>query len=695
MPQGGQNESDTPSLSDGSRKRSKPHEQAAPADNDNQMDEDIPKGEEDEGEWQTVTRPRKKAKKLPKPGKSYPSITFSPKARLQSKLNLSQLRDLITYIYADGPAPVWCAVGHRPEFRKIVALMVPGLEGDMFNKDVSLATFNETAKERQGRFEAPSDDFYPRELKKEELPQELQPFADLFPHLWPVKAPGDDRHSKLNSPLQAFLTVANKKDQNGNRGGSSKSGKDSSSAWKNERTRITEFLASEDELEDNGYLVHPAILPEGAARDTFTLPEGWVITKVDKLSDGTVPESEIESGSVTAGRNILALDCEMCLTGENEFSLTRISLVDWSGETILDELVKPDKPITDYLTRFSGITEEMLAPVTTTLRDIQTRLLDLLTPQTILLGHSLESDTKAMQISHPFIVDTSMLYPHPRGPPLKSSLKYLAQKYLNREIQKAGADGHNSIEDAKTCLDLVKQKCEKGKLWGTSESQGENLFRRLARAGTAYKSQGGDSAKGGLEVGKTSAAVDWGDPSKGAGAGATHQIGCKNDDEVADGIIRAVKGDEDGLEIRGGGVDFVFGRMREVEALQGWWNQNRIDNSNSDGGPPPELVLDYDNIVDEGKKKTELESALGRLSERLQRIHDALPPCTAFIVFTGTGDPKDLSRLQQMHSRWKKEYNTPGSKWSELSIQWTETDNLALREALKRARCGIGFIGVK
>jgi len=94
----------------------------------------------------------------------------------------------------------------------------------------------------------------------------------------------------------------------------------------------------------------------------------------------------------------------------------------------------------------------MLAPVTTTLSDIQKKLLSILHPRTILIGHSLNSDLTALKITHPFIIDTALLYPHPRGPPLKSSLKWLAKKYLNREIQKGhgttgpGA-GHDSSED--------------------------------------------------------------------------------------------------------------------------------------------------------------------------------------------------------------------------------------------------------
>ncbi|TFB04407.1 hypothetical protein CCMA1212_003537 [Trichoderma ghanense] len=666
--------------SEGSLKRCSPH------DTDDKMDSQAE-------EWQTVTHARKKPKKMPRPGKGgYPALNFSSSARLQSMLNLNGLRDIVTYIFADGTAPHWISVMHRPQFRKIVAIMVPGLEEALFKEGVDYAMFNELrdayvdGDENGSAFSARSpDDYYPRKLDKETLPEPLKPFADMFPHLWPVKTPGDEKHGKLNSPLATFLTAPPPKEKTSQKGGVKPAREPQ--GWKNERTRITEFLASAEELTENGYLIHPALLPEGQRRDEFVAPEGWVITRVGKLEDGNVPEAEVEQGSITAGREILALDCEMCMTGESEFSLTRISLVDWDGNVVLDEMVKPDKPIIDYVTRFSGITEEMLAPVTTTLRDIQQKLLEILHPRTILVGHSLESDTKAIQLAHPFIVDTSIIYPHPRGAPLKSSLKWLAQKYLSREIQKGGALGHNSIEDAKTCLDLVKQKCEKGKLWGASDSQGENLFRRLARAGTAYKAQGGDAALGGIEVGKTSAAVDWGDPSKGLGAGATHQLGCKSDEEVTSNVIRAVLGDEDGSVIKAGGVDFVWGRMRELEALQGWWNKNMPD-------------LDADalqdaNSADSSPSSSPLEQALARLTERLVRIHAALPPCTAFIVYSGSGDPRRMAQLQQMHAQWRREYNTPGKKWDELSVKWTDVEEQALKRAVQKARAGVGFLGVK
>ncbi|KAL7628607.1 hypothetical protein AAE478_000122 [Parahypoxylon ruwenzoriense] len=630
--------------------------------------------------WQAVdnrsSKKAKKEKKIPAPtSTNYPSINFNHNAKLQSKITLDSLRSLILYIFAEGVAPQWVAISQRPQFRKIVAIMVPGLEEAMFKQDVDFATYNDTPLdlEQRPRVLTSPDDYYPRLLKKDELPQILKGFADMFPHLWPVKTPGNEKYGTIRSPLYTMLTAPGEKTKEEKSQKGIQPAKEPK-GWKDVRTRITEFLIMPEDFESNGYVLHPACVP-AERRKTFQDPEGWIHTNVENFDDGDVPEEEIQQGSVTAGREVLALDCEMCMTGPEEFSLTRISLVTWDGTVTLDELVKPDKPIIDYVTRFSGITEQMLAPVTTTLRDIQAKLLEILQPHTILIGHSLDADLKALRLTHPFIVDTAIVYPHHRGAPLKNSLKFLTQRFLKREIQK-GVGGHDSIEDAKACLDLVKQKCEKGKLWGNHEAQGENIFRRLTRTGKAYRANGGVEAKGGVHVGKTSAMIDWGDPMRGAGAASTFPIGCKSDEEVTEGVLRALKGDPVAEEIPFGGVDFIFARFRELEAFQGWWNQH------SDL-PPPDLT------------GMSLEGCVHNLAQRIQRIHDSLPPCTGFIVFSGSGDPREMARLQAMQAQFKKEYNVPGNNWDDLSVKWTDREDQALRKAVGIARNGIGFIGVK
>ncbi|KAL3420985.1 RNA exonuclease [Phlyctema vagabunda] len=682
-------------------------------------------------EWTTIEngRPAKKlkTKKIPKThSANYPSIKFSPTARLQTFVKVSDLQSLLLYILADGTSPQWVSVAHRNEIRKVVVLMVPGLESSMFDKKIVFPANGEDkveenteAKAEQDRGYSP-DDYYPKKLKQENLSAPLKPLADIFEHVWPVKTPGDDKFGKMHSPLHAMLTAPltkSKEEKNRGKGGKGPNKAREPQGWQNTRTRITEFISSPEELLENDYVLHPAAYTDAKEREMLgehrksaqtSEDDGWVDTAVKEFEDGTTPEAEIESGSLTAGRELLAMDCEMCKTGETEFSLTRISIVGWDGTVVLDELVKPEKPIVDYLTMYSGITEELLANVTTTLQDIQKKLVEILHPRTILIGHSLNSDMTALKMTHPFIIDTALLYPHPRGPPLKSSLKWLAQKYLGREIQKGhgtsgpGA-GHDSIEDARTCLDLVKQKCEKGKEWGTSDAQGENLFKRVARTGIRYKSRGG-TAVADASGGKTSAAVDWGEPKRGAGNGANFVIGCKNDEEVMEGVLRAVNGDPDGKEIPGGGVDLVWARMRELEALKGWWNNNknagteaaerdakaRQDAKDESGAQEPFVAATGS---DAGSPLTEIEKATAALTSRLTKIYDALPPCTAFIVYSGSGDPREMSRLQAMQMQFKREYKV--KKWDELSVKWTDVEEQALKRAAKSARSGVGFVGIK
>lgn len=660
--------------------------------------------ESNTAEWTVIDRKQKKRKRSDKDSSrtKYPAlVTFD--GSLHEPIKLGELQNLIFYTLADGLGPKWVAFKHSGHTRKVVCLMVPGLEMSMFDTISSTRTTGGTdgesgAKPDKTPRRSAADDIKnvgfgvgrylngsapgeavgnPLKIDVEEIEDPLKPLAEIFGQVWPVKAPGDMKYAKLHSPIQALLVSPLPQSQEEKKMKGPRPPRESQS-FQATRTPVTEYLLTPDDLREAEYPMHAASCEtpddkevELKRREALgqTATNGWVDTAVTNPT--TIDDPSLSPEDLTAGRKVYAIDCEMVLTTDDHYSLARISLIDWTGKTLLDELVKPSLPVKNYYTEFSGMTPDLLAPVTTTLLDIQTKLLKLIDSSTILLGHSLESDLSALKLTHPYIIDTSLLYPHPRGPPLRSSLKFLTQKYLRREIQKTGAKGHDSVEDALAVLDLVKLKCEKGPKYGTSEMSGESIFRRLSRA----KDRNGNP--------RTTAIVDYGTPERGYGKDATHAIGYKTDEEIVQGVKRAVTGDADGSPIKGGGVDFVWARLREFESFRGWANNNReyssVDSLHSQ---------DPDHTT-----SASLSTHLAKVTQRIKEIYDTLPPTTLFMIYSGTGDPREVGRLQAMQRQYKREFQT--KKWDECSVKWTDVEEQALRKAVAEARMGVAFLGVK
>lgn len=176
---------------------------------------------------------------------------------------------------------------------------------------------------------------------------------------------------------------------------------------------------------------------------------------------------EEERGEQETGRapRVYAFDCEMVLTDDNESCLARATLVNVvSGAVALDMLVKPARPVNNYLTCYSGITKELLDPVETTLAACQDAILKIVDSDTFIVGHSLENDFKACKLFPTCrVLDSAFLFPHQGGLPHKHALRYLASRYLNKKIQ-GGA--HDSGEDAFVSAQLVQLKLERGPLFG-------------------------------------------------------------------------------------------------------------------------------------------------------------------------------------------------------------------------------------
>lgn len=121
----------------------------------------------------------------------------------------------------------------------------------------------------------------------------------------------------------------------------------------------------------------------------------------------------------------------------------------------------PKNKIINYKTECSGITSQILSNVSTTLSDVHDFLKKNFSKDTIIVGHSLESDFVAIQLIHENVIDTSIIYRRQGYPIQKHGLKWLASGLLKKEIQNQ-SNGHNSIEDAIASLELAQKKISSG-----------------------------------------------------------------------------------------------------------------------------------------------------------------------------------------------------------------------------------------
>jgi RNA exonuclease 4 len=184
--------------------------------------------------------------------------------------------------------------------------------------------------------------------------------------------------------------------------------------------------------------------------------------------------NDITSLSFEEQSQYLALDCEMVGVGPygTRSTLARVTIVNWDGDIIYNQLIRPTEPVTDYRTFVSGITasdledDEMVVDLDT----CRAQVLDLLKGK-ILIGHALKNDLHALRIQHPWqqIRDTAKYEPFMKqrfedGIYWPRKLKDLVYQFLNgTEIQKPGQP-HSAYEDAYSAMLLyqtVRTKWEK------------------------------------------------------------------------------------------------------------------------------------------------------------------------------------------------------------------------------------------
>lgn len=142
----------------------------------------------------------------------------------------------------------------------------------------------------------------------------------------------------------------------------------------------------------------------------------------------------------------------MLLCEDNSKQIGRLSIVNFNRVVLYDSFFKPPKRVKNYLTRYSGLT--YLNTCKAPLFAEEKNKIHAILKKSIIVGHSLTSDQEVLDIEFDWkrIRDVS-LFPAFKKGNKKSSLKDLAEKYLEIEIQNGE---HSSVEDARAALELYK-----------------------------------------------------------------------------------------------------------------------------------------------------------------------------------------------------------------------------------------------
>ena len=346
-----------------------------------------------------------------------------------SFMALGDLRKLVLHLTADMPQAGPATVGNKKYLANVCVICIAGLHSKLYNANKRCMPFLSSQNIVSTK---------PTGKNKNQGHLSSLLFQDLSPKL-PNRVPTSSQSGQQTFPYEPTM-----------------------------------FLLSNDELEENGF------------------PSPSCLNQSNSVYFDTKP--------MQGGLDIVALDCEMCETNV-EYELTRCALVNMDGVVVYDEYVKPENPIIDYKTEYSGITEQHLQGIKKRLCDVQKDLSSLISADTIIVGHALHNDFSTLRMVHRKVIDTALMFPHPNGSPSRSALRFLAHKFLHKSVQGYNSDmyvkipdgpldaddqavvlGHSPIEDAHTCIELLKLKMRYGPDFGVDKSFRQNVLEVIRRA---------------------------------------------------------------------------------------------------------------------------------------------------------------------------------------------------------------------
>lgn len=91
----------------------------------------------------------------------------------------------------------------------------------------------------------------------------------------------------------------------------------------------------------------------------------------------------------------------------------------------------------------------------------------------------------------------------------------------------------------------------------------------------------------------------------------------------------------------------------------------------------------------------DLEEIYSSLNSRLVKLHASLPPLTALIIFSGHGDPQEMSKLSAKKANYDRLFKTVKQSEIEAVDKWMAEDDRRLGDEVEKCRAGLSFYCVK
>ncbi|EGR44316.1 uncharacterized protein TRIREDRAFT_42264, partial [Trichoderma reesei QM6a] len=170
-------------------------------------------------------------------------------------------------------------------------------------------------------------------------------------------------------------------------------------------------------------------------------------------------------------RRAVVIDCEMAEAADGSDELISLCAIDFlTGETLVNNLVVPSRPIKDWRTDIHGIEVSKLYEAIMNQRALsgwigaRQELWKHIDDITIVIGQSICYDFEALRLVHTRVVDSAMLATEAvfynraakKKPGRRWGLQELCKTFLGIEIRAEGGT-HDNLEDVLAAREVVLQ----------------------------------------------------------------------------------------------------------------------------------------------------------------------------------------------------------------------------------------------